>query len=123
MRAKARFENAKAQLFPNQFVNARVMLRSVDDAISVPVSAIRKGGNGDFVYVLDPQSKTVAVRNVKTGLSTVDRTQIVSGLEAGEQVITEGADRLSDGAKVKLPGDKSESPPGDKRRPRDKSSH
>ncbi len=123
VRAKARFENAKGQLFPNQFVNARVMLRSIDDAISVPVSAIRKGGNGDFVYVLDAQSKTVAVRNVKVGLSTVDRTQIVSGLEAGEQVITEGADRLSDGAKVMLPGDRPAGPPGDKRRQREKSNH
>ena len=123
VRAKARFENAKGQLFPNQFVNARVMLRSIDDAISVPIAAIRKGGNGDFVYVLDPQNKTVSVRNVKTGLSTVDRTQIVSGLEAGEPVITEGADRLSDGAKVMLPGDKPARGSGDKRSHRDKSSH
>lgn len=123
VRAKARFENAKAQLFPNQFVNARVMLRSIDDAISVPISAIRKGGHGDFVYVLDLQNKTVAVRNVKTGVSTVDRTQIVSGLDAGETVITEGADRLSDGAKVMLPGDKPARPSGDKRGHRDKSGH
>ena len=106
VKAKARFENARGQLFPNQFVNARVMLRPVENAISVPVSAVRKGGNGDFVYVLDPESRTVAMRNIKTGLSTVDRTQILSGVEPGEQVITEGADRLSDGAKVLLPGDK-----------------
>ncbi len=129
VRAKARFENAKGQLFPNQFVNARVMLRSIDNAISVPISAIRKGGQGDFVYVLDADSRTVAVRNVKTGLSTTERTQVVSGLEAGETVITEGADRLSDGAKVLLPGDKRAGAPGDQRRPRgergerDKGSH
>jgi multidrug efflux system membrane fusion protein len=75
------------------------------------------------VYVLDLQNKTVAVRNVKTGVSTVDRTQIVSGLDAGETVITEGADRLSDGAKVMLPGDKPARPSGDKRGQRDKSGH
>ncbi len=120
VRAKARFENSKGQLFPNQFVNARVMLRSIDHAISVPVSAIRKGVQGDFVYVLDAENRTVSVRNVKTGLSTIDRTQIVSGLEAGESVITEGADRLSDGAKVKLPGDKSAGPQGDPGRERGK---
>lgn len=116
VKAKARFENTKSQLYPNQFVNVRVMLRAIDNAVAVPISAVRKGGNGDFVYVLDAQSRTVAVRNVKTGLSTVDRTQILSGVEAGEQVITEGADRLSDGAKVLLPGDKpAHGGPGEKR--------
>ena len=79
----------------------------------MPVSAVRRGGNGDFVYVLDPESKTVAMRSVKTGLSTVDRTQLLSGVEAGERVITEGADRLSDGAKVKLPGDPPSGAAGD----------
>lgn len=123
VRAKARFDNAKGQLFPNQFVNARVMLRSIENAISVPVSAVRKGGNGDFVYVLDANSRTVSVRNVKTGISTTDRTHIVSGVEAGEQVITEGADRLSDGAKVMLPGDKPARPSGDKRGHGEKSAH
>lgn len=122
VRAKARFDNAKGQLFPNQFVNARVMLRAIDNAISVPISAIRKGGNGDFVYVLNTDSRTVSVRNIKTGLSTVDRMQVVSGLEAGEAVITEGADRLSDGAKVMLPGDKPAGASGEKRRQREKGS-
>ncbi len=105
VKAKARFDNAKAALFPNQFVNARVNLRSVDNAIAVPVSAIRRGAGTEFVYVLDTASKTVAVRNVKTGLSVADKVQVLSGLEPGEQVITEGADRLSDGAKVRLPGE------------------
>jgi multidrug efflux system membrane fusion protein len=105
VRAKARFDNAKSTLFPNQFVNVRVNLRSVESAISVPVSAIRRGAGTEFVYVLDTGSKTVAVRNVKTGLSAADKVQVMSGLAAGEQVITEGADRLADGAKVRLPGE------------------
>ncbi len=105
VRAKARFDNAKGMLFPNQFVNVRVRLRSIENAIAVPVSAIRRGAGTEFVYVLDASTKTVAVRNVKTGLSSIDKVQVMSGLEAGEQVIIEGADRLSDGAKVKLPGE------------------
>ena len=105
VRAKARFDNAKATLFPNQFVNVRVNLRSIENAISVPVSAIRRGAGTEFVYVLDAASKTVAVRNVKTGLSAADKVQVLSGLEPGEQVIIEGADRLADGAKVRLPGE------------------
>ncbi len=105
VRAKARFDNAKAALFPNQFVNVRVNLRSVENAVAVPVAAIRRGAGTAFVYVLDAASKTVAVRNVKTGLSSADKVQVTAGLEPGEQVITEGADRLADGAKVRLPGE------------------
>lgn len=104
VRAKARFENAKTQLFPNQFVNVRLKLRTVDGATAVPVSAVRNGGNGPFVYVLNPDDSTVTLRSVKRGLSSADKTQILAGVEPGEQVITEGADRLTDGAKVRLPG-------------------
>ena len=106
VRAKARFANAKNSLFPSQFVNVRLMLRTVRDAIVVPVNALRHSSNGDFVYVLNPAERTVALRPVKRGLGTVDKVQIASGLTAGEQVITEGADRLRDGAKVNLPGDR-----------------
>lgn len=106
VRAKARFANAKNALFPSQFVNVRLLLRTVQDAVVVPVNALRHGSNGDFVYVLNPAERTVALRPVKRGLGMVDKVQIASGLAAGEQVITEGADRLRDGAKVNLPGDK-----------------
>jgi multidrug efflux system membrane fusion protein len=56
--------------------------------------------------VLNAAEKTVSLRAVKRGLSSADKTQILSGVEPGEQVITEGADRLTDGAKVKLPGER-----------------
>ncbi|MGZ8291979.1 MAG: efflux RND transporter periplasmic adaptor subunit [Telluria sp.] len=105
VRAKARFENAKQALFPSQFVNLRLELRTIEDAVMVPVTALRHGAKGDFVYVLDPAKRTVAVRAVARGQATVDKVQIVTGLKAGEQVITEGADRLQDGARVTLPGD------------------
>jgi multidrug efflux system membrane fusion protein len=72
----------------------------------VPVTALRHGANGDFVYVLNEQNRTVSLRNVKRGQATAERVQVVSGLEGGETVITEGADRLKDGAKVTLPGDR-----------------
>jgi multidrug efflux system membrane fusion protein len=93
-------------LFPNQFVNVRLKLRTVEGATAVPVSAVRNGGDGPFVYVLNPAEKTVSLRPVKRGLSSLDKTQILSGVEPGEQVITEGADRLTDGAKVRLPGER-----------------
>ena len=106
VRAKARFANTDSQLFPSQFVNLRLTVNTVQDAVVVPVTAIRHGANGDFVYVLNPQERTVALRTVKRGLATVDKVQVVSGLKVGEQVIIEGADRLRDGASVVLPGDR-----------------
>ena len=106
VRAKARFANAKVALFPSQFVNVRLELRTIKDAVMVPVTALRHGGSGDFVYVLDAATRSVALRPVTRGQATVDKVQIKTGLQAGEQVITEGADRLKDGAKVTLPGDK-----------------
>jgi multidrug efflux system membrane fusion protein len=104
VRAKARFDNANGGLFPNQFVNVRLKLRAIDGAIAVPVSAVRNGGSGPFVYVLNAGDSTVSLRQVKRGLSSADKTQILAGVQAGEQVITDGADRLTDGAKVRLPG-------------------
>jgi len=100
--AKARFANAGAALFPSQFVNVRLELRTIKDAVVVPVTALRHGSSGDYVYVLK-DGQTASLRPVKRGIATVDKVQIASGLEAGEQVITEGADRIKDGARVTLP--------------------
>lgn len=104
VRAKARFENGQTRLFPNQFVNVRLKLRTIANASAVPVSAVRNGADGPFVYVLNAEKRTVSLRKVERGLSSQGSTQILSGVQAGEQVITEGADRLSDGASVRLPG-------------------
>ncbi|WP_370660036.1 efflux RND transporter periplasmic adaptor subunit [Massilia yuzhufengensis] len=106
VRAKARFPNTDGKLFPSQFVNLRLQLNRIENAIVVPVTALRHGTKGDFVYVLNAADKTVAQRPVTRGQATVDKVQIVTGLKVGEQVITEGADRLRDGAKVTLPGDR-----------------
>ena len=106
VKAKARFDNEKNALFPSQFVNVKLLLRNVQGAVVVPVNAVRHGGNGDYVYVLNPAERTVALRPIKRGLAAADKVQVMSGLNAGEQVITEGADRLRDGAKVMLPGDR-----------------
>lgn len=106
VRAKARFSNTGLALFPSQFVNVRLNLQTIEGALVVPVTALRYGSNGEFVYVLNPIEKTVALRPVTRGQATVDKVQIVTGLKPGEQVITEGADRLKDGARVTLPGDR-----------------
>jgi multidrug efflux system membrane fusion protein len=106
VRAKARFANTDSKLFPSQFVNLRLLVRTIKDAVVVPVTALRHGANGDFVYVLNAADRIASVRAVTRGQATVDNIEVRSGLQAGEQVITEGADRLKDGAKVTLPGDR-----------------
>lgn len=105
VKAKARFANSKLALFPSQFVNVQLLVRTIDNAVVVPVTAVRLGASGDYVYVLNAAERTVSLRPVKRGPATVDKIVISSGLQAGERVITEGADRLKDGARVVLPGD------------------
>ena len=105
VKAKARFANTDGALFPNQFVNVRLLLSTIEGAVTVPVTALRFGDKGNFVYVLNPGTRTVALRLVKAGQATVDKVVITDGLKSGESVITEGADRLKDGASVVLPGD------------------
>lgn len=103
VKAKARFANDDGALFPSQFVNLRLRLDTIKGALVVPQSAVRNGANGDFVYTLN-DDHTVSVRNVTRGHQTDDKVQITLGLKAGERVVTEGGDRLKDGASVQLPG-------------------
>ena len=117
VKGKARFANAKSALFPNQFVNVQLELRTIADAVVVPVSAVRNGANGDFVYVLN-DDKTVSQRNVTRGQASPERVVIASGLQTGERVVTEGADRLKDGASVQLAADLASAPGRAASRPR-----
>ncbi|WP_422845880.1 efflux RND transporter periplasmic adaptor subunit [Acidovorax sp. M2(2025)] len=102
VKAKARFDNAAGALFPNQFVNVQLLLRNIS-AVVVPVTAVRTGANGDYVYVIN-EDRTVSLRKVKRGQATVGLMAIAEGLAEGERVVTEGGDRLQDGMAVQLPG-------------------
>ena len=107
VKAKAHFANpngAKAGgLFPNQFVNVRMLVDTLRNVPVVPVSALRHGAPGDFVFVVQAD-KTVKLVVVKPGPSDGTRTAILSGLTRGAIVVSEGADGLDDGSKVRLPG-------------------
>jgi multidrug efflux system membrane fusion protein len=107
VKAKARFANTKLVLFPSQFVNVQLVVKTIENAVVVPVTGLRHGSTGDYVYVLNGAERTVSLRPVRAGQMTAEKIVIASGLQAGERVITEGADRLKDGAKVVLPGDAS----------------
>lgn len=107
VRLRALFPNRDEDLFPNQFVNAHLLVDTEHDVLLAPTSAIQSGPNGSFVYVVQPDS-TVAVRLVKTGVSQGDTVVVTSGLKADEQVVTSGIDRLHAGAKVTIPATKTQ---------------
>jgi multidrug efflux system membrane fusion protein len=103
VRAKARFANADEALFPNQFVNVRLTLNVLHNAVVVPLPAVRTGPNGDFVWIVRPD-QTVTMRAVKRGQTTPTQVVILSGLSAGERVVSDGGDRLTEGGRIMLPG-------------------
>jgi multidrug efflux system membrane fusion protein len=102
IRAKARFANEDGALFPSQFVNVQLQIDVIHDAVTVPAAAIRHGPNGDYVYVVDPE-QIATMRAVTVGPGSDEAVSITTGLAAGDRVVTEGGDRLTDGARVRLP--------------------
>jgi len=102
IKLKAQFPNEDASLFPNQFVNVRMLLDTRRGATLVPNAAVVRGGQGTFVYVIK-EDKTVELRKVGVGIAEGDSVSVESGLAPGELVVVEGSDRLRDGAKVEIP--------------------
>jgi len=98
---KALFPNEDEALFPNQFVNIRMLVDVDRGAIVIPTSAVERGQPGTFVYVVKTDN-TVTARPVTLGPSEGELVAVTDGLEAGERVVTDGADRLKEGAKVML---------------------
>ncbi|KUY89753.1 MULTISPECIES: MdtA/MuxA family multidrug efflux RND transporter periplasmic adaptor subunit [unclassified Burkholderia] len=105
VKLRATFDNKEGLLFPNQFVNTRLLVDVMRDATIVPTAAVLTGSIGQFVYIVKPDN-TVTVRKVKVGPVDGERTSIVSGVAIGERVVTDGSDRLREGAKITIPADK-----------------
>ncbi|MEN9590966.1 MAG: hypothetical protein RLZZ481_2752 [Pseudomonadota bacterium] len=103
VKLKARFTNATDALFPNQFVNIRMKVSTVKDALTIPSGALQQGNQGAFVYVILPDD-TAALRAVKVGARSGDRVAITEGVKVDERVVLEGTDRLRAGAKVRVIG-------------------
>ncbi|GAA4491695.1 MdtA/MuxA family multidrug efflux RND transporter periplasmic adaptor subunit [Gluconacetobacter tumulicola] len=96
------FPNQDETLFPNQFVNAHLLVNTEHDVLLLPTNAVQTGPNGSFVYVVKSDS-TVEVRDIRTGTSHGDSVVVTSGLKEGESVVTDGTDHLHAGAKVTIP--------------------
>lgn len=102
VKLKAQLPNDDASLFPNQFVNVRMLIDTRRDMTTVPSAALQRGARGLFAYVVK-DDRTVTLRDVKTGPTENDATIIEAGIEPGELVVVDGMDRLREGAKVELP--------------------
>jgi membrane fusion protein, multidrug efflux system len=102
LKLRALFANPDEMLYPNQFVNARLLVDTMHDTVRVPVQAVQRGAPGTFVYVINPND-TVSVRPVKLGPVDDGYEAVLSGLEPGDKVVTDGTDRLRDGAPITIP--------------------
>ena len=105
VKLKARFPNTAGALYPNQFVNARLQVRVLQNAITVPTSAVQLGSRGAYVYVAAKNDKgqdAVTVRPITPGITNNALTVVEKGLEPGELVVVDGLDRLRDGIAVKV---------------------
>jgi multidrug efflux system membrane fusion protein len=96
---RAAFANDDEALFPSEFVNIKLLVDTLQNAVLVPTPAVQSGAPGDYVYLVKANN-TVSVHKVTLGPSDGKNTVIASGLEAGNIVVTDGTDRLSDGAKI-----------------------
>lgn len=101
IRLKAEFPNEDGKLFPNQFVNAHLLVDTLHDATLISTAAIQRGVQGTYVYVVGPQ-QSVSVRPVKLGATEGDQVAVIEGLAPGELVVVDGTDKLREGAKVAL---------------------
>ncbi len=107
VKLRGMFDNTDGSLFPNQFVNVRLMVDTIRDQTVIPSAAVMLGAAGKYVFVVtpgsDPTTGTVSMRTVTTGITDGDNIAITAGLKPGETVVTDGADRLREGAQVTIP--------------------
>ena len=104
LRLKATFGNEENTLFPNQFVNIRLMVKLWDSAVVGPSSAIQRGADFLYVYVVQPDNESVDIAKVTVAFSEAGRSVIATGLNEGDRVVTEGTDKLQPKGKISLPG-------------------
>ena len=101
IKLRARFANEQEQLFPNQFVNIRLRVNTLENATVIPSAAVQRASFGTFVYAVKPD-RTVTIKRIALGPAEGDRVAVTSGLEGAERIVLEGVDELTEGAKVEV---------------------
>lgn len=104
VKLKARFDNAEGMLFPNQFVNVRLQVETLENALVIPSAAVQFGNSGTFVFSLDDEDK-IRILNIVVAAGDGERTLVGSGVEAGQRLVIEGTDRLREGSSVTVVDD------------------
>ena len=102
VKLKARFANQDYSLFPNQFVNARIIIERIENALVIPSDAIQYGNAGTFVFLINPEDNKVQMQTIQTGVVDNGTTQVIEGLKLGDKVVIEGVDRLRNGSTVEI---------------------
>jgi len=110
LRLKAEFPNPDEKLFPNQFVNVRLRVRTLKDAVVVPAAAVQFGSRGTYVYISNAKTEA-EVRDVVLGPADGELQSVTKGIAVGDVVVTEGVDRLREGRPLQLIGDSGFGPP------------
>jgi multidrug efflux system membrane fusion protein len=106
LKLRASFRNEDSALLPNQSVNTRLLVDTMHDAVLIPAPAVQRNGQGDFVYVVNPD-QTVALRSVDVGATQGGTSAISRGLNPGELVVVDSTDKLHRGSRVKVQPDDS----------------
>ncbi len=101
IKLRAQFPNETKTLYPNQFVNVQLLLDTHKDVTTMPTAGVQRGVPGTFVYLVNPDN-TVSVRKVELGVTDGDRVEVRSGLQPGDKIVIDGADKLRDGAKINV---------------------
>jgi membrane fusion protein, multidrug efflux system len=101
IKLRAQFANENRSLYPNQFVNIRLLLDTHKDVTTISTAGIQRGVPGTFVYLISADN-TVSVRPVRLGVTDGDRVEVLSGIAPGDRIVIDGADKLRDGAKVNV---------------------
>jgi multidrug efflux system membrane fusion protein len=117
IKLRAQFTNDTRALYPNQFVNIRLLLDTHKDVTTISTAGVQRGVPGTFVYLVNADS-TVSVRSIQVGATEGDRVEVLSGLTPGDRIVIDGADKLRDGAKINV---RSEADPAKSADPQDKS--
>jgi multidrug efflux system membrane fusion protein len=112
IKLRAQFSNDNRGLYPNQFVNIRLLLDTHKDVTTMSTAGIQRGVPGTFVYLINADN-TVSVRPVQLGVTDGERVEVISGLAPGERIVIDGADKLRDGAKINVRSEADATPPTD----------
>ena len=112
IKLRAQFSNDNRALYPNQFVNIRLLLDTHKDVTTMSTAGIQRGVPGTFVYLINADN-TVSVRPVQLGVTDGERVEVISGLAPGDRIVIDGADKLRDGAKINVRSEADAAPPPD----------